>query len=169
MKLDEVQKQKVAGWIDQGQKVAEIQSRLASELGLSMTYMDVRFLIDDLKLKPRDPEPPKAAEPKAKAPATPPESGLAEDAGEDDAELLPPEAPAPAGSGKVSLEMDSILRPGAIVSGKVTFSDGNQADWYLDQMGRLGLTPKVEGYKPSAGDVQSFQLALQKELARMGF
>ena len=65
--------------------------------------------------------------------------------------------------------MDQIARPGAIVSGKVTFSDGQSADWYLDQTGRLGVVPKQQGYKPSAADVQQFQVALQNELARMGF
>jgi hypothetical protein len=56
-----------------------------------------------------------------------------------------------------------------VVSGKVTFSDGQQADWYLDQMGRLGVAPKQQGYKPSAADVRQFQAALEKEIARMGF
>ncbi len=55
------------------------------------------------------------------------------------------------------------------MSGKVTFSDGQQADWYLDQTGRLGVIPKQQGYKPSPMDVQEFQLALQDELAKLGF
>ena len=71
--------------------------------------------------------------------------------------------------GRVSLSVDQLARPGALVSGKVTFSDGKQADWYLDQQGRLGVVPKEQGYKPAAMDVQEFQLALQDELAKMGF
>jgi hypothetical protein len=65
--------------------------------------------------------------------------------------------------------VDKIARPGAIVSGKVTFSDAQQADWYLDQTGRLGVVPKQQGYKPSPGDVQDFQMALESELAKLGF
>jgi hypothetical protein len=65
--------------------------------------------------------------------------------------------------------VDQLTRPGAIVSGKVAFSDGQQADWYLDQTGRLGVVPKQPGYKPSAADVQQFQAALQSEIARLGF
>jgi hypothetical protein len=65
--------------------------------------------------------------------------------------------------------VDQLARPGAMVSGKVTFSDGQKADWYLDQAGRLGVVPVVQGYKPSAADVQQFQLALQDEMAKMGF
>jgi len=69
----------------------------------------------------------------------------------------------------VSVSVDQITRPGAIVSGKVTFSDGQIADWYLDQTGRLGVVAKQTGYKPSAADVQDFQLALQQEVAKLGY
>jgi hypothetical protein len=68
----------------------------------------------------------------------------------------------------VSVGVDQVTRPGALVSGKVTFSDGQQGEWYLDQTGRLGVAPKQQGYKPSPADVQAFQLALQDELAKMG-
>jgi hypothetical protein len=77
-------------------------------------------------------------------------------------EVLPP-------ASKVAVTVDQITRPGAIVSGKVTFSDGKLADWYLDQTGRLGVVPKEQGYKPSQTDVQDFQLALQQEVAKLGY
>jgi hypothetical protein len=54
------------------------------------------------------------------------------------------------------------------VSGSVRFSDGNAAQWYLDQFGRLGLVPQQQGYKPSAVDLESFQIELQNELQRLG-
>jgi transposase len=53
MNLDDAQRTKVTEWIAQGLKLSEIQSRLGSELGLHLTYMDVRLLVDDLKLTPR--------------------------------------------------------------------------------------------------------------------
>src|SRR5436853_4015022 len=56
MNLDEPQKAKVRGWIEEGLKLSEIQKKLASEFGLSMTYMEMRFLLDDLKLKPKEKE-----------------------------------------------------------------------------------------------------------------
>jgi hypothetical protein len=71
--------------------------------------------------------------------------------------------------GKVSVAVDTVARPGALVSGSVSFSDGQSALWHLDQMGRLGLAPKQPGYKPSAADVQSFQQALEAELSKIGF
>ena len=157
MNLDEAQRQKVAAWIADGAKLSEIQTRLMSEFGLKLTYMEVRFLVDDLKLTPKDPEPPKVAAPVADVPK-PAETKSA----------LPPAGQAGA-TGGVSVTVDQLARPGAIVSGKVTFSDGQQADWYLDQTGRLGVVTKQPGYKPSAADVQQFQAALQSEMARMGF
>ena len=60
------------------------------------------------------------------------------------------------------------LIPGAMVSGKVTFSDGVKAAWHLDQAGRLGLAPTQPGYRPSAADLQEFQMALEQQLAKMG-
>ena len=161
MNLTAEQRQRVAAWIAQGAKLSEVQSRLASELGLKLTYMEARFLVDDLKLTPKDPEPPKVVEPPApvKSPLT--------------ATPVPAEAaekiPVPAGAGQVSVTVDQITRPGAIVSGKVNFSDSQIADWYLDQTGRLGVVPKQAGYKPSAADVQDFQLALQQEVAKLGY
>src|SRR5262249_15015902 len=120
----------------------------------------VRFLVDDLKLTPKDVEPAKPVASALTAPAAPapPPSAAA------------PEPPgAEPSNGRVSLTVDQLARPGALVSGKVVFGDGVKADWYLDQTGRLGLVPQQPGYKPSAADVQQFQVALESELSRMGF
>ena len=64
--MTDEQRQRVAAWIEQGAKLAEIQNRLASEFGITLTYMEARFLVDDLKLTPKDPEPPKSVVPEAK-------------------------------------------------------------------------------------------------------
>jgi hypothetical protein len=156
MNLDEAQRQRVTAWILEGAKLSEIQNRLLSEFGVKCTYMEVRFLVDDLKLTPKDPEPPKVVAPPAADPA----------------KLSVEKNPAPEGTltaSGVSVSVDQIAKPGAIVSGKVTFSDGQSADWILDQTGRLGVVPKQAGYKPSAADVQDFQTALQTEIAKLGF
>ena len=160
MKLDDAQKQKVSGWIEEGLKLSEIQDKLNSEFGLRMTYMEVRFLIDDLgvKLKDKAPEPPPAPAPTAAKAGEPlSTSPLSEGEGE----ALPVSG--------VSVTVDQVTRPGALVSGKVKFSDGKSAEWYLDQMGRLGLAPKEQGYKPSQEDLLEFQTELQNELAKLGF
>lgn len=156
MTLDENQKQQVARWIEEGSKLSEIQSRLASELGIKLTYMEVRFLVDDLHLTPKDAE--------RSQPAGKPQPS-AEQAKPADDDTFPPGGSSEKG---VSVDVDTLTKPGSLVSGKVTFSDGNTADWYLDQMGRLGLVPKSAGYRPSAADLQEFQIALEREITRAG-
>ena len=166
MNLTDAQKQQISTWLEQGLKVADVQKRMSAELGVSMTYMQVRFLLDDLALKPKDPEPPKQH-----APTSP----LAAPAAPTPAASAPAPAPGsvpaaePPGLGGVKLSTDALARPGTIVSGKVTFSDGQTADWYLDQMGRMGVVPAQKGYKPSQMDVMEFQELLQLELQKMGY
>jgi hypothetical protein len=65
MNLDETQRKQVAAWIEEGLKLAEIQKRIETQWGIRPTYLDVRLLVDDLKLVPKDPPPPPA--PKATA------------------------------------------------------------------------------------------------------
>lgn len=165
MNLDESAKKKVSAWIAEGLKLAEIQKRLVTELGINLTYMEVRFLVDDLKLTPMDPVPPKSPTlPTATDPATvsaPPASGLP-------ITPLSTEEAANIG-GNVAVNVDAVTRPGALVSGSVTFSDGQTAAWYLDQMGRLGVVPKTQGYKPSPADVEAFQRGLEAEMSKLGF
>lgn len=161
MNLDEAQRKQVSQWIAQGLKLSEIQTRLGSELGLTLTYMEVRLLVDDLKLVPKDVEPPKPPATVAPSPSTTPQPAPA----------VPDPVPGPVAkpSGGVSVSVDQLARPGAVVSGKVTFSDGVKADWYLDQAGRLGLTSEKQGYRPSQPDLAAFQSALEGELSKMGF
>jgi|SRR5882724_3154334 len=167
MNLDEGQRKKVAEWIEQGLKLSEIQSRLVSELGVKMTYMDVRFLVDDLKLVPKDIEPLKPVSGTLSG-VTNLESKMGKQASQPAGPIAKP-ADAQAGATSVSLVVDQLARPGAVVSGKVTFTDGNRADWYIDQTGRLGLVPQQTGYRPPASDLQQFQSALEAELAKLGF
>jgi hypothetical protein len=161
--LDEAQRKTVSAWIVEGLKLSEIQTRLNSEFGVTLTYMDVRLLVDDLKLTPKDIEPAKTAElaggRTAPPPGQPPRPGAKSPA---------PERTPPAPPGKVSVSVDNIARPGTVASGNVTFSDGKAAEWYLDDMGRLGLMPRQEGYRPSQQDVMAFQTELQAQLERLG-
>ncbi|HVU37228.1 MAG TPA: hypothetical protein VHC95_02745 [Opitutales bacterium] len=154
------QKSQVAQWVAEGASLSEVQKRLAAEFNLSLTYMDTRFLVDDLDLALKEKPAPVSADLSKSTPPPSPENVPSPFPG--------PEDVAP-GAGKVRVAVDKVVRPGAVVSGNVTFSDGQTADWYLDQAGRLGLVPKTKGYKPSAPDVQEFQYVLQDELARMGY
>ena len=175
MKLDEEQQRKVAGWVAEGLGLADIQKRLVSELGVSMTYMEVRFMVDDLKLVPKDtarpkeekilPAPTNRAEAQDSAEAAPPSASRGKSKASEDA-LAPAADKAARG---VSVVVDTVARPGALVSGSVRFSDGQVGGWYMDQFGRLGVAPAQQGYKPSAADMTAFQQALETELSRLGF
>ena len=151
MQLTDEQKQNVAQWIADGAKLSEVQQRLAEDFGIRLTYMEARFLVDDLKLVPQEKEQP--AE-KQDAPAA--------------AELEALDEPAAEPPGGVRLSVDEIVRPGALVSGRVTFSDGMKAEWSLDRTGRFGLMPEQEGYRPSQADLTEFRKSLESALARQG-
>jgi len=159
MQITDEQKQKVAAWMADGMKLSDIQGRLADEFGIRLTYMDARLLVDDLKLVPKDPPAPAPAPEKVETAAPVPE--------EPPSALLSDVPAKPAA--KISLSVDQIARPGAIVSGSVTFSDGKTASWYLDQQGRLGVVPAEQGYRPPEGDVEEFQVALDQQLAKLGY
>ncbi len=129
-----------------GATLPDIQRHLKEDQGISITYMDTRFLVLDLNIQlvEESKEEPKKEEP---AGATP---------------------PAP---GEVTVTMDQITLPGALISGKVTFSDGETAIWMIDSNGRPGLDPDTAGYRPSQEDVLAFQTQLRAmiEKQRGGF
>ncbi len=162
MNLSDAQKSSVAAWLEAGASLSEVQKRLREEFELTFTYLDTRLLVDDLKIQIKDPEPEPA--PVETAPADPAEETPL--SAEDEPSPLPPAAP---GSGKVNVTIDQIMKPGTMISGKVTFSDGENADWYLDQMGRLGLNPTTIGYRPAERDVLAFQVELQRLARTQGF
>ena len=146
MNLTEEQKAAVGRWIGEGESLASVQSKLESEFDVRMTYMDIRFLVDDLKLE-ISASGPKFEEPKAPS-------------------LDEPATGAPTGT--VSVTLDKINRPDALVSGQVTFSDGVSAKWHLDQMGRLALDPAQPDYKPSQEDLMKFQTELRAAVEKSG-
>jgi len=198
MSLSPEQKLAVSGWVAAGDNLSAVQKKLKDEFKISLTYMDVRFLVDDLGLElknaapkadvsdvskaavPARPAAPAAGEKKGFMDKLKEKVGLSadEDDGEDDlpAEDFPEESidegvPAlpPEGAGSLTIEIDRIVRPGSVVSGSVTFSDGVSGKWALDQMGRLMLDTGKPGYQPSPADVQAFQRELSTQLQRQGY
>ncbi len=145
MQLTDEQKKTVALWIGEGASLADVQRRLKDELGVGLTYMDVRFLVDDLKLQLK--EQPKQSEAVDRLAA-------AKQEGDSERQGAP--------TGGVRVTMDAVTRASALASGKVTFSDGETADWMLDQTGRLGLNPTNPGYRPTEADIMAFQRELQR-------
>ena len=148
-KLTPAQISTVSQWVSEGASLSSIQTRLSSELGIAMTFLDVRFLVDDLNLTLQEKEEPKKTE------ADKVESAVAD--------------PAAAPVGGVRVEVDAITRPGVMVSGNVTFSDAQVADWYLDMEGRPGLVPRTQGYRPNQSDIMDFQTKLDAALRQAGY
>ncbi|CAN5416202.1 hypothetical protein BH23VER1_BH23VER1_28650 [soil metagenome] len=158
VKLSDEQKAIVRGWADEGATLNDIQKRLKDELGLNLTYLDTRFLVSDLELQLRDPK----AEEKAKAEAAAAAKAAAGQPGQGGGDAA--DAHAPHDGAGVTVTTDSIAQPGMMVSGKVTFSDGQVSQWYLDQTGQLGLVPDVPGYQPTEADIIVFQRELRSVL-----
>jgi hypothetical protein len=145
----------VEHWAADGANLNQVQDRLKTEFGISLTYLDARLLMVDvgvrLQEKPREPE--KVAVP---AEAPPPE----------DESFADPSESSPVSN--VVLSADQVAIPGALISGQVTFSDGQTATWSLNQMGRLGLTGAPQGYQPPREDIPNFQQQLDLLMQRAG-
>lgn len=142
MGLSSEQIESVRRWLSDGADVAQVQTRLQNEFGISMRYIDVRFLIDDIGAQINIPEPQEAA--------------------------APAESASPSGSegeGQVFVAMDPTPNAGTLASGTVVFSDGGKAQWFLDNTGRLGLLPETEGYNAPQNDLPIFQQKLQELLS----
>jgi hypothetical protein len=159
MKLTEEQQAAVREWVEQGATLNDVQNRLREEMDIRMTFMDVRFLILDLGVE--------LHVPKAEVEEKKPEESPSEELGEGDEDFSGHEMDPP-GAGGVNLTTDAITLPGCMASGKVAFSDGVVASWFIDEMGRLAVQPPVHGYQPPVEDVPSFQAQLQAQLQKLG-
>ncbi|MFP4166254.1 MAG: hypothetical protein ACLFUF_03685 [Opitutales bacterium] len=173
--LTESQKSALKSWIESGESLAEAQRRLRDEFGVTMTYMDLRFLVDDLGAEFADKEPESediAGEADAADAVESAAAGEAERGGKAGAETSAedPELVDDGGGGQVKVDVDAIMRPGAVVSGNVTFSDGKTLGWQLTSSGQLGLIPGDDPeYRPSPEDVQAFQEQLERVLREKGY
>ncbi len=124
-----------------GASMPDLQKHLKDKHEILITYMDTRFLILDLGIELIEE---KEEEPKP----------------EDTPEVIEAAA-TPVGTSSVSVTMDSVTLPGAMVSGRVVFSDGEKAIWMIDQTGRPSLDPETPSYRPSEEDILEFQTQLR--------
>jgi len=166
--ISEEQKAQIQTWADEGAGLPGIQKRLDSEFEFKVTYMETRFLIDDLGIimpEEEKPEPKEEDESETAPPETPAEAefGDAPAPSEDLLDEAGSEAPS-----SVTVTISELQRPGTMVNGSVTFAGGEVADWYLDQFGRLGLDPKNPEFQPSESEMMAFQKELQKVAQKKG-
>ena len=136
----------------EGHGLSEVQKVLETEHDYKITYMELRLIASDLEVNWKKLD--EAKNPKK------------DEDEEDDTAALADE-PA-AGPGETVVTVSKLVRPGAIFSGDVIFKSGIKAEWYLDQMGRLGLNPENEDDKPDEEDLMEFQQKLQEELQSRG-
>ena len=165
-KLSPEQLASVTQWAEDGATLNDIQRKLKDEFGIVMTYLDARLLMMDVGVRLKDK--PKEPEPVQEAPKDQPSSEDVPDALVDEMDE-PSATDAPPSQGQVSVTVDTLALPGAIVSGKAKFSDGKSISWYVDQMGRLGMRAPEAGYQPPPGDVADFQKQLDRVLMEQGF
>ena len=134
-------------WSKQIRSVSEFQSKLNEAFDKHLTYLETRFLMDDLDLQ-------LAAEPEIKEETSTTSA---------DKTVQNPEN----FGGSVQVSVDPVTRPGMVFNGSVTFSDGQRGSWGLDQLGRISLKPEQQGYRPSQEDVAAFQESLQQQLSEL--
>jgi len=130
-----------------GRTLSQIQDFLRHEKGDNITYMELRILLSEMP----DAKLPEKEFSKPALPSTPAPTPGAGDA-----------AAAPAG--KLSISMDQLPAPGAMLSGYARFSSGAKAHWFLDETGRLGLEPELGTGKPTPADMQEFSTELRRML-----
>ena len=142
--FSEEQVQQLQQWVSEIQSVSELQTKINASFNTHLTYLEVRFLLDDLQLELKKKEVKNDEKPEASNATTdiPPHDG-------------------------VQIQVDPVTRPGMIFNGNVRFSDGQSASWGLDQFGRISLKPEQEGYKPSQADIAQFQALLQQQLSEL--
>lgn len=141
-KLSQDQKDALHRWAAEGATMSGLQKNLKEEFGIAVTYMDTRFIVLDLGIELREEEKPEEKKPEEEIPKV--------------------------ATGTVTVTMDTLALPGALVSGRAVFSDGETAVWMLDQSGRPGLDPDTPGYRPSQEDVMEFQKQLRDLIQKSG-
>ena len=141
-----------------GVSLSDIQNHINAEFKMSLTYMDVRILAStlDVDWQALDPNAKKTAEPEENDNNAPEEP-------------VAPQEPAAMETGEASdtvVEVSKLARPGMMLSGSVKFASGSTAEWYVDNMGRLGLENLV-GEKPTQEDIEKFQIELDKAVRKV--
>lgn len=142
MQLSPKQLDAIKEWIAKHFTLAQIQSEFKNAFDISLTYQELRMLFAENNLE---------IQPKASQEKSPQATGK-----DPLSEPTPPQS--------VSVTLDPIQRPGVLMGGSVTFSDGMTGTWQLDAMNRIGISPSQEHYKPSQKDLKDFQLEIQKLL-----
>ena len=148
----------IAERVAEGVSLSKIQDELTAQ-GNKMTFMELRLLASEIENDifkqqevPAEPAPEETPAPAQEAaPAADP--APAQDAA--------PAEEANKVRGNTTVTVSPIQRPGYYATGTVKFGSGAEAEWFLDQSGRLGLDP-TNDMKPDQQDIAEFQQELRK-------
>lgn len=152
-------KRVVALLLREGRSLSDIQKELQDKHEVKMTFLDLRLLAAEIEEIDWEFQ----AEEEAKKEQEAKEAEKKEADDELETENIDDEDDIP---GKTVVELSKLARPGAAMCGHVTFASGVKADWFIDQLGRLGLEKNTG--QPTPQDIQEFQIELQNALAGGG-
>lgn len=169
----------IASQLNAGVSLSDVQTKLAQEYGVKMTYFELRMLAMGLavdwekqdKPKPAATPAPVVAAPQ-KAAAGDDDMAAADDFNAEDTEAEPtddddneePDDDEAVADGETKIVLDETPHPGAALSGTAVFASGASGKWALSRNGRLGFEPDEGSKEPDENDWQLFQAELQKTL-----
>lgn len=137
----------IAARLNEGKSLSDVQKLLTAE-GVNMTYLDLRLLAADLQVNWQKQDPAVVA--KKEKPVDPDAAAKG------------------AKTSGTTVSVNKLVRPGAAMSGDVSFASGAKAEWYLDTYGRVGLNPAPGSGKPTEEDIREFQAELQRKISGGG-
>ena len=175
----------IAAQLNAGVSLSDVQTRLAQEFGVKMTYFELRMLAMGLSVDWEKQDKPKTA-PAPVAPVVPQDKAVDGDE-QDDADAFDTETEAEdedtapeddededidndedEADGATKIVLDETPHPGAALSGTAVFASGASGKWALSRNGRLGFEPDEGSAEPDENDWQLFQAELQKTLQGIG-
>ncbi len=159
--------------LNSGMSLSDVQHALSEELGIRMTYLDLRMLAATLPVEweKQDKKVAKPAPVEEKVQADEVDEAETDEV-EDDAETEEEDAELEEEDDgdelpDTVLTLDDTPMPGAALSGTVRFMSGISCGWFMDRMGRLGFNlPEDAKEQPTDDDVQAFQVELQKMMQK---
>ena len=144
--LNREQKEALISWLKDGLTLSKLQKKLVASFSLHITYMELRLLVDDLNIDLKEYE---VEKPSQKT-----------------CPLNSSESIGQKSSTGVSVYVEKIARPGALISGTVIFSDGKSIEWQLDSLGQLGLISADQEYQPPSEDMPIFQEKIKEAIGK---
>jgi len=152
---------------ENGAQLNELQSIIQDTFGKSITYMETRFLISDLgiEISSQTPETESAVPSTDFSVNSEPSINLEEQGlHNEDTDLHNEEEILDSG---VSISIDDSPEPGTLLSGTVIWSDGEKAQWLIDETGGLDMKTEDPNYQPSNSDIESFQTNLREMIDKL--